>query len=274
MSAFDLLLHLRRCDEPTAAVRIGLALARRLGAWTLGLHVVPIASAAFASPEAVAMQVHEADRLYRDAGARAAWWYELLAAHQLQGAWQVAQGDAVEAVCHAARWSQLAVIERPNANPDAPTGWGIVSRSVFGAATPVVVVPEACRTSEAGTRIVVAWNRSRESHLAIRGALPLLERADEITVLAGEPADNPFALRYLPSLDLGAWLTRHGIAARFVAFRPERNHGPALLEAASAAAANLIVMGAWGHSRISELVLGGSTRYLFQNSDVPLLVAH
>ena len=62
MAHHDVLIHLRRTDAATPAVAIGLALAERLRAWTTGIHVVPIAPAAFASPEAVALQVHEADR--------------------------------------------------------------------------------------------------------------------------------------------------------------------------------------------------------------------
>jgi nucleotide-binding universal stress UspA family protein len=125
-----------------------------------------------------------------------------------------------------------------------------------------------------GERILVAWNQSREATLAIRGALPLLARAAQVTVLEGSPAENPFGLRYLPKLDLRAWLQRRGIAADFRPFAPAKDIGAGLLAAAHAIDADLIVMGAWGHSRITELVLGGSTRHLFQHSDLPLLVAH
>ncbi|MGA9343436.1 MAG: universal stress protein [Rhodanobacteraceae bacterium] len=270
----ELLIHLRRTEDGLPAVRAGLALAKRLDAWVLGLHVVPIAAAAFASPEAVAVHVHETDQFYEAALQRAPWWHEQLERHGLAGEWQVSQGDTVEALCHAARWCDLVVVQRPLLNPDAPTGWGVVSRTVFGAATPVIVVPEAAALDSIGAHVLVAWNRSREATLAIRAALPLLARADRVTVLAGEPVENPFGLRYLPRLDLAAWLERRGVDAQFRDFKPERKHGAAILELAHEAQADLIVMGAWGHSRVSELVLGGATRYLFQNSDLPLLVAH
>ena len=275
MAKLDVLIHLRRTDTLTHAVRLGFSIAERLDAWTTGMHVVAIAPAAFASPEAVALQVHEADEMVDEAKAREAWWHEQLAAHRLQGEWQVSQGDTVEVLCHAARWTDLVVVERPQLNPDAPTGWGLVSRTVFGSSAPVVVVPDSCTIERAGTRIVVAWNASREAIRAIRGALPLLQRADAVVVLEGEPVENPFGLRHLPKLDLRAWLARHDVKAEFRAFKPpSKERGTALLEAARAAGADLIVMGAWGHSRITELVLGGTTRFLFQSSDLPLLVAH
>jgi len=270
----ELLVHLRRSEGATPAASAGLALARRLDAWVTGLHVVPIAAAAFASPEAVAMYVHESDAAYREALASEPAWLAQLQAAGVEGEWCVSQGDTVEALSHASRWCDMVVVERPQLNPDAPTGWGLVSRTVFGACAPVVVVPETAPCRSIGKRIVVAWNRSREAALAIRGALPLLASADEVVVLEGDPGENPFGLRWLPPLDLRAWLARHGVAASFKPFEAQREVGAALLGAAHAAEGDLIVMGAWGHSRITELVLGGTTRHLFQHSDLPLLVSH
>jgi len=150
----------------------------------------------------------------------------------------------------------------------------VVSRTVFGSSAPVVVVPESTTLDRTGGDMVVAWNQSREAALAIRGALPLLRLAERVVVLEGNPVDQPFGLRYLPKLDLRAWLARHGVNAQFRPFQPGKERGQALLDAAHAEHADLIVMGAWGHSRITELVLGGTTRHLFQSSDLPLLVAH
>lgn len=272
--SWDVLIHLRRTDSLTPAATVGLALARRLGAWATGLHVVPLAATAFASPEAVALYVNETDALYREAQQREPFWRAELARHGVDGEWQVSQGDTIESLCHASRWCDLVVLERPQLVPDAPTGWGVVSRTVFGASAPVVVVPETAKCATVGARIVVAWNQSREAMLAIHGALPLLARAEQVLVLEGEAGENPFGLRYLPKLDLRAWLRRRGIDAEFRAFEARKERGPALLDAAHAAQGDLIVMGAWGHSRITELVLGGATRHLFQSSDLPLLVAH
>jgi len=270
----DVLIHLRRTDAATPAGTVGLAIAGRLGAWATGLHVVPIAAAAFASPEAVAMCVHESDAVYRAALESGGFWEGELARHGVRGEWSVAQGDTVEALCHASRWCGMVVVERPQLNPDAPTGWGVVSRTVFGAAAPVVVVPETLRCEEIATRIVVAWNHSREAMLAIRGAIPLLRRAEAVTVLEGDPGENALGLRWLPRIDLGAWLLRHGVRATHEPFTASREHGAALLDIAHRRDANLLVTGAWGHSRITELVLGGATRHLFQNADLPLFVAH
>lgn len=274
MPDFDVVIHLRSCENGGPAAEAGFALAKRLDAHVLGLHVVALSTAAFVSPEAVAVQVNETSHLLEEARAREPWWREQLEQHGLQGEFQVVQGDVVDALCHASRWSDLIVAERPCANPDAPVGWGIASRTVFGSSAPVVVVPEGARVDKVGEHMLVAWNASREAMLAIRGALPLLKRAAKVTVLEGESNTGLLGFDNLPKIDLRTWFERRGVAAEFRPFKPAKDHGPAVLEVAHAVDANLIVIGAWGQSRITELVLGGVTRHLFQHSDLPMLVAH
>src|SRR5262252_8958766 len=161
MAKFDILVHLRSHEGESLAAAVALALARRIEAYVYGLYVAPMGSVAFSTPETVVFQVHEADHLYDEAVAQGGWWRSL-----------VAQGEPVEAICHAARWCDLVVAKRPLLNPDAPIGWGTVSRTVFGAGVPVVVVPEMAKVSDVGARILIAWNHSREATRAIRGALP------------------------------------------------------------------------------------------------------
>ncbi len=274
MSQLDILVHVRNAESESLAARAGFALARRLQTYLYGLYVAPMGAVAFSTPETVVFQVHEADHLYDEALARKIWWQARLDEHQAAGEWLVAQGEPVEALCHAARWCDLVIAERPTLNPDAPTGWGTVSRTVFGAGVPVVVVPETAKVAALGERILIAWNHSREAVRAIRGALPLLECAAQVVVLDGVQTEDLLGARHVPQLDLPAWFARRGIAAEFRRFAPKNDYGAGILAVAHDMQADLIVMGAWGHSRIAQLVLGGTTRYLFQNSDLPLFVAH
>ena len=274
MAQLDVLVHVRNTEGESLAARAGLALAQRMPAFLYGLQIAPMGAVAFSTPETVVFQVHEADHLYNEALARRDWWQSLLTAHGAAGEWMAAQGDPVEALCHAARWCDLIVAERPVLNPDAPTGWGTVSRTVFGAGVPVVVVPQTAKVDALGERVLIAWNHSREAMRAIRGALPLLQRARKIVLLDGVPGEDRFTARHLPEIDIGGYLRRHGVSAECRTFTPRNDFGAGILAAAREAGADLIVMGAWGHSRIAELVLGGATRYLFQHSDLPLFVAH
>lgn len=274
MARFDILVHVRRYEGDSLSATAALALARRLDAHVSGLYVASLGTVAYSTLETVVFQVQEADELYNTALAQREAWARRLAEGGIEGEWLVAQGEPVEAICHAARWCDLVVAERPQLNADAPVGWGIVSRTVFGAGVPVVVVPETAKAVDVGERIVVAWNHSREAARAIHGALPLLRRARQIVVLDGAEQANLVGARHLPALDLAAYFARHGVAAEFRPFKAANNYGAGILDAAHAIGADLIVMGAWGHSRIAELVLGGATRHLFQYSDVPLFVAH
>lgn len=274
MSGFDIAVHVRDTAGEPLAARAAWLLAARLRTYVYGLYVAPLGAVAFSTPETVVFQVNEADRLYEDARARRSWWQQLLQKNACAGEWLVAQGEPVEALCHCARWCDLVIAERPALNPDAPTGWGTVSRTVFGAGSPVVVVPEAARLAALGERVLIAWNHSREGMRAIRGALPLLAQATQVTVLDGAAREDRLDARHLPQLDLRGWLQRHGVTAEFRGFAPKNDFGAGILAAARDTRSDMIVMGAWGHSRIAELVLGGATRYLFQHSDVPLFVAH
>jgi len=115
----------------------------------------------------------------------------------------------------------------------------------------------------------------RSTFDAVGGFDPALFMYGEDVDLSWRLRAKGFRLRYLPKLDLRAWLRRRGVEADYREFRPPgKERASALLDAAHAASADMIVMGAWGHSRITELVLGGTTRHLFQQSDLPLLVAH
>jgi nucleotide-binding universal stress UspA family protein len=274
MPAFDIVVHVRDTAGEPRAAQAACMLARKFAAYVYGLYVAPLGAVAFSTPETVVFQVNEADRLYNEAMAKHGWWQKLLGNNDCIGEWLVAQGEPVEALCHAARWCDLIVAERPLLNPDAPTGWGTVSRTVFGAGAPVVVVPEAAGLVTLGERIVIAWNHSREATRAVRGALPLLAQASQVLVLDGAAPDDRLGARHLPQLNLREWLKRHSVNAEFRSFAPKNDFGAAILEAAHEARSDMIVMGAWGHSRIAELVLGGVTRYLFQHTDIPLFVAH
>jgi hypothetical protein len=138
-----------------------------------------------------------------------------------------------------------------------------------------LVVPEAAPVDTLGEHVLVAWSGSRESALAVRSSLPLLRKATRDTVIDGS-RDEDVGTCALPDTDICGWLDSHGVKAdvRRLDEKAFSAPGPALLDTAHAEGADLIVMGAWGRSRLSEMVLGGTTRFLFMQSDVPMLVAH
>lgn len=275
MSAIDLLLHLDHLDLDVAAPRAALALAQRLGARLDALYVADLPATAFSLPEAVPVQLEETQRRVAEAQTHDGQWQQTLAARSLSGHWRVTQGDTVQAVSQAASGYDMLVMERSQKRSDAPVGFGSVSRCVFASGRPVLVVPDVSPVPSLGANILVAWNGSRESALALAAALPLLRKADQVRVLDGSVM-NADMLPVLPPPGLADWLQRHGIDAHIDTLDSGPSHaaGPAVLEAAHAQGADLIVMGAWSRSRLAQMMLGGTTRHLFMHGDVPMLVAH
>ncbi|MDR6936942.1 MULTISPECIES: universal stress protein [unclassified Luteibacter] len=272
----ELLVHIGRLPPQGAGLRAALAMASRLGARLDAMHVVDLPAAAFTVPEAVPMQLDAVRQRSTDARAVAGDWAELLASRGLRGNWRVGNGDTVTLLAHASAGYDLVVMERSSTmRGDAPVGFGVVSRTVFASSRGVLVVPEAATVDTLGEHVLVAWSGSRESALAVRSSLPMLRKASRVTVIDGS-VDEDIGTCALPDTNICGWLDTHGVKAevRRLDEASRASPGPALLDIAHAENADLIVMGAWGRSRLSEMVLGGTTRFLFMQSDVPMLVAH
>jgi nucleotide-binding universal stress UspA family protein len=126
-----------------------------------------------------------------------------------------------------------------------------------------------------GENVLVAWNGGREAARAIGDALPLLERAKHLDILAVDDDGEPGVAERLAGARLGTWLRAHGIAAGV-----ERHEvrdigvGEWLLDRAADLGSDLIVMGGYGHARMRELVLGGVTRTVLRSMTVPVFMAH
>lgn len=123
--------------------------------------------------------------------------------------------------------------------------------------------------------MAVAWNASAAALRALHSALPLLMRAGRIVVLAGGKGAVPVAPSFMPEFDLDRYWQRHGLVAEKIVLEPMAGAaGPALMDAALAANADLLVLGAFGRTRLSEWMLGGVSRHMIKHSTVPLLMRH
>jgi nucleotide-binding universal stress UspA family protein len=265
-----ILVHLD--DRPRRAERLALAftLAARFEAHLVALFAleatrIPSYALAEAGPLVEEIQARRraeaaraAEAEFRQAERRAAGKAE----------WRVSSADAVAALRLNARYADLVVAGQP----ENPAGQALAAELVLGAGRPVLFVPYAGRFADAGKRVLVAWNASREAARAIADALPVLARADAVEVVAFEPGGDHGAI---PGADIAHYLARHGVkasASRDVA--PDLDIGARILSRAADSAADLIVMGAYGRSRLRELVLGGATRALLDAMTVPVLMAH
>ena len=140
---------------------------------------------------------------------------------------------------------------------------------------PVLVVPYAGRYETVGRRVLIGWSATREAARAVSDAMPLLAAAEIVTVLTIDAREGTDAHGELPGADISLHLARHGVKAEI-----ERTvsagipAGDVLLSRAADLGADLLVIGAYGHSRVRELLLGGVTRSILQSMTLPVLMSH
>jgi len=146
----------------------------------------------------------------------------------------------------------------------------LAARVALHGRAPVLAVPEKLRRLDLERPVLIAWNGSPEAAAAMRASVPLLKLASEVQLL--EVEEKPPAY----PRDLAAhYLSRHGVAVEIAQCGPrDGSVNDAIDRAAASLGAGLIVMGAYGHSRLRERLLGGVTRHMLRECGLPLLLAH
>jgi len=200
-----------------------------------------------------------------DAGATVA---DRPGASGLTASFRSATGRAEEIVPRAARVRDLAVFSRSGAKRDVERQVAMEAALLSGG-RPVLLAPDEAPAA-IGRVVAVAWNGSRESARAVSSAMPMLSRAEKVVVLTAETSETQAGA----AGGLSEYLSWHGLAAEARTFKPAGAVGAAIMDAATAAGADLLVMGGYGHSRVREMVLGGVTRWMVENGGLPVLMAH
>jgi nucleotide-binding universal stress UspA family protein len=271
MDLKDLLVHLD--SGPRAAERLGLAvaLARRHGARLTGLFAertaLGVSLVGRRDPENVARAAAEVRARFEAAcaaaGVGARFW-------ALEGAEDTEVVDAAGVCC---RRVDLSVLGQQRGD-DAPAPEGLVERVIAGGGRPVLVVPSIGSYPDAGRRVLVAWTGSREAARALHDALPLLERAERVTVLSLQrPGDGGGG--GLPPLDVTDHLRTHGVAAAYDHWIVgDLSAVDAILNRASDEGADLAVLGA--HGLLGHGLLAGergTTRAILETMTTPVLLS-
>ena len=160
--------------------------------------------------------------------------------------------------------------------PDPKDAWslndGMVDEIIMSAGRPCLLVPHHFSGDDFGKSPLIAWDRSREASRAVHDALPLLKQAGQATILLVEPeeVDGPFS-----DFPIADHLARHDIKVEVEVVRgPLKNTGGTILTYAESCNHDLLVMGAYGHSRWREIVLGGVTRTILKEMKAPVLMSH
>ena len=138
-----------------------------------------------------------------------------------------------------------------------------------------MIVPYAGRFDTVGSNVLVAWNATREAARAVNDAMPILQKAEKVTVLSINPPSEEAGGPVWPAADIALHLARHGVKAEASStVSHEIDVGNAILSRAADFGSDLIVMGGYGHSRQREFILGGVTRTLLGHMTVPVIMSH
>lgn len=180
---------------------------------------------------------------------------------------------ADEVIGRRARYADLTVL-----GPDLLTSPTLRDRVIQGAlftsGKPILLVPEGARPTLRPKRILVAWDARIESSRAVRESLDMLKSAEEVHLVMVDPIEDEFHHGAEPGADAATYLARHGVKVT-VERLPSANHSVAdvLRQHAGDVAAELMVMGAYGHSRLRERIFGGVTKSMLEGQALPVLMA-
>ena len=281
MSYKDLLVVLDSEAPARRRIDIAAALAERFDAHLVGLYPLPIPEVprhfGYYDPALLDPFFGELRGRARETADKLREVFEhVTSLRSLSAEWRViAEGPEADPALHA-RYVDLTILGQ--LDPDRGETEMIRPRPeqvTLASGRPILVVPYAGRFETVGRRVLIGWNATREAARAVNDAMPLLAAAEAVTVLTIDPREGPDGHGELPGADISLHLARHGVKAEIErTVSADLPVGDVLLSRAADLGADLLVMGAYGHSRARELLLGGATRSLLRSMTVPVLMSH
>ena len=179
-----------------------------------------------------------------------------------------------EALATNARYADLVILGQAGPD-DADVPRYLPEEVTLASGRPSLVIPYIGPGATLGQRVSVAWDASREAARAVNDALPILQRAQAVGVVTVNPREGPFGHGEQPGADIALHLARHGIKVEVQRVESrEVDVANTILSHIADRSSDLLVMGAYGHSRLRELVLGGVTRTILHDMTVPVFMAH
>lgn len=181
--------------------------------------------------------------------------------------WREETGREDETVAWRGRLADLIVAARPNGDAEAAAALTL-NAALFESGRPVLVAPPE-PVSGVGRTVAIAWNGSAQAARAVAAAMPLLQAAESVRILTVASEKTPAAM----GDELSKYLSWHNVSAETIT--SEEIEGAVGADVmGKAVGADLLVMGAYTHSRLRQLILGGVTRYVLENATIPVLMSH
>lgn len=190
-----------------------------------------------------------------------------------QARWLTTRAGIAATTRRLGAWHDLIVLERDIVEGDSALD--VLGEALLCCRTPCMLLPPGWNGIPRFERLAIAWNGGIESVRAIHAALPFARTAEDVLVIDGEPSAADDEGDRTPPFDPLAYLADHRVHAhsRRVAAAPHES-GAAILREATSIGADLLVMGAYGHSRTRERMFGGATRHILRHAGIPVLMEH
>jgi nucleotide-binding universal stress UspA family protein len=266
-----ILVHIEGDEGQEARLNAAFDMARACGGHLVCLSVMPYAAYALGDPAMGAFPVTtlidavEAKRREERVAVEA-----LLAREGVSWEWQAADGDSSDRLVEQARLADLVVMSAGPFQRQAQLAMGMTGDVAIRSPAPVLAVPPGATGIAVAGPALVCWDGGQEAANALKAALPMLALADSVTLLTVAEKQNEFPVR-----SAAVFLSRHGVHADVL----ERSSGTDSIEqvirsVVTEREAAWIVQGAYGHSRVRQMLFGGVTRGLLADAPVPILLAH
>ena len=275
MSIVDLLLYVDNNDNNEQTIQTAQQVAENADAHLTGVYVVsppyiPVYSGIESAISAAAMGELQSRIERRTANTRDSF-ENLTQSWQSKVTWLEVDGEPEKVIPQFAQNYDLTLISQGNPIEKHDRTKKIIERVALGSGRPVLILPYAGAKPDFGKRILIAWNDSRESTRAVHDALPYLKQAEVVDIAAVNPSKD----EDIPCAEIAEHLSRHGVNVEVEsAYAHRQDVGKQLLTLASTFEADMIVMGAYGHLRFTDMVLGGATRYIMEHMSIPVLMSH
>ena len=273
MSLESLLVYLEADREQTNLVRLAADIAVRYGSTITGLSALGIRPPFVADGVVVDVGGEaEIDQMKLSLATREAWFRRVAKEKAQAVEWRSGLEPPTQRLLHEAAGADLVIMSAVREIGDAYRRPDI-GEVILGAGRPILVVPDTADALKAD-RIVLGWKDTREARRVLLDAMPFLSRASEVTIVEiCEQADREAALAEAAAIR--RYLEKHQVKCsyEFIA-QPTGPIGQQLVGIAHQIKADLIVSGAYGHTRLGEWIFGGATHELLSGSDICCLMSH
>ena len=256
-------------------------LGERHGARVIGLHVVPDVQIYAAGESMVMADVFEREqkRFTETAAEAHAFFVTAMDGAECEVEWRKIDqaGSTIgERVIENALTADLVVTGQIDPDIESPRRVGVPENVLLHSGRPLLMVPYIELADGLGRHIMIAWRPTADAARAVFDALPLLAKAERVTILEID-SDAPSSVERLTGAEaLAASLARHGVIDAKVSRTPSGGIGIAatILSRIADQDADMLIMGGYGHSRFGEYLFGGATREILRQMTVPVLISH